>query len=302
MSADLQQSLSELQRLFDSGDKDSTTKLITQLKVGVWERKLIVQIKLAQSGLYFAPPEGNPQDLLAARASQQRGNLTPGSILEIATFHSLRRGNLAAFAQYNAALQPFYVNLAKTLPASPNRPIIIGLELLAMLSEGKYSQFHMTLEALDVSELGDVFVRWPVDLERWMMEGAYNKIYRARERVPREEYKILLDRLMGTIREQIALTIETSYPSLALQNAAQLLFFKSGETSQLVAFAKEVSWVCASDPSADGTSSPRHRHSPFPARPSRTLHWPRWQPTTRRASRWTLPAARASSGVCRCRR
>lgn len=110
-----------------------------------------------------------------------------------------------------------------------------------MLSEGKYSQFHMTLEALPVSDLGDVFVRWPVDLERWMMEGAYNKIYRARERVPREEYAVLLDRLMGTIREQIALTIETSYPSLPVANAAQLLFFKDGETSQLVQFANEVS-------------------------------------------------------------
>lgn len=157
----------------------------------------------------------------------------------------MRRGNLGAYAQYNAALQPFYVNLASVLPPSPNRPIIIGLQLLAMLSEGKYSQFHMTLEGLDVSELGDVFVRWPVDLERWMMEGAYNKIYRARERVPREEYTVLLDRLMGTIREQIALTIETSYPSLPLQNAAQLLFFKNGETSQLVQFATQVGLLCS---------------------------------------------------------
>ena len=33
MSADLQQSLAELQRLFDGGNKDEATKLITQLKV-----------------------------------------------------------------------------------------------------------------------------------------------------------------------------------------------------------------------------------------------------------------------------
>jgi 26S proteasome regulatory subunit N12 len=106
----------------------------------------------------------------------------------------------------------------------------------------------MTLEALDVSDLGDVFVRYPVDLERWMMEGAYNKVYRAREHVPRQEYTVLLDRLMGTIREQIALTIETSYPSLPLQNAAQLLFFKSGETTQLVKFATEVSYYAQNRP------------------------------------------------------
>lgn len=32
------------------------------------------------------------------------------------------------------------------------------------------------------------------------MEGAYNKVYRARERVPREEFGFLLERLMGTVR------------------------------------------------------------------------------------------------------
>ena len=37
------------------------------------------------------------------------------------------------------------------------------------------------------------------------MEGAYNKVYRARERVPREEYAFLLERLMGTVRYVSAL-------------------------------------------------------------------------------------------------
>jgi 26S proteasome regulatory subunit N12 len=36
--------------------------------------------------------------------------------------------------------------------------------------------------------------------ERWLMEGAYNKVYRARERVPREEFGFLLEKLMGTVR------------------------------------------------------------------------------------------------------
>ncbi|TXT15701.1 hypothetical protein VHUM_00204 [Vanrija humicola] len=237
MSLDLQRSVADLQKRFDAGAKDDVAKQASQLKV-----------QLVRSGLYFAPPEADAKDLLAAR-----------TILEIATFNALRQSNLTAYTQYNAALQAFYVNLASVLPASPNRPIIIGLQLLAMLSEGKYSQFHMTLEALDVSELGDVFVRWPVDLERWMMEGAYNKIYRARERVPREEYAVLLDRLMGTIREQIALTIETSYPSLPLQNAAALLFFKSGETSQLVKFATERGWDL--EPSTQTFTFPK---SPIP--------------------------------------
>lgn len=32
------------------------------------------------------------------------------------------------------------------------------------------------------------------------MEGAYNKVYRARDRVPRPEFGFLLEKLMGTVR------------------------------------------------------------------------------------------------------
>lgn len=36
--------------------------------------------------------------------------------------------------------------------------------------------------------------------ERWLMEGAYNKVYHARERLPREEYEVLIVTLLTTVR------------------------------------------------------------------------------------------------------
>ncbi|ORY33767.1 SAC3/GANP/Nin1/mts3/eIF-3 p25 family-domain-containing protein [Naematelia encephala] len=223
MSSDLQQSLTELQQLFDKsgGSKAEVSQRLVKLK-----------LELAQSGLYFAPPSGNVQDLVATR-----------SILELGAFHSLRIGNLKAYRQYNSSLQPFYDNLSSILPPSPNRPITLGLHLLSLLSEGELTQFHTTLETLQVEQLNDAFVRLPVDLERWLMEGSYNRVYRARDRVPREEFGFLLERLMGTVRAQIAATIEASYPSLALESAATLLFYKSGENAALVSFAASRGWV-----------------------------------------------------------
>jgi hypothetical protein len=38
------------------------------------------------------------------------------------------------------------------------------------------------------------------DRERWTMEGQYNKVYRARDRVPRPEYTFLLERLVTQTR------------------------------------------------------------------------------------------------------
>ncbi|WWC61184.1 uncharacterized protein I303_103764 [Kwoniella dejecticola CBS 10117] len=222
MSVDLQQSLSELQQAFDApgGSRDDVSKRLAKLK-----------LELAQSGLYFAPPTANPQDLVAAR-----------SILEIGTFHSLRQGNLKSYAQYNSALQPFYDNLSSIIPESPNRPITLGLHLLSLLSQGLLTQFHTLLESLKIEQLSDVFVKLPVDLERWLMEGAYNKVYRAKDRVPREEFGFLLEKLMGTVRVQIATTIETSYKSLPLKSALSLLFFNSNEISKLTEFTSARQW------------------------------------------------------------
>jgi len=44
------------------------------------------------------------------------------------------------------------------------------------------------------------FIKHPVDLERWLMEGSYSKVWSARENAPAEEYKFFVDSLMGTIR------------------------------------------------------------------------------------------------------
>ena len=128
-----------------------------------------------------------------------------GGILEIGAFHSLRQENLKAYWQYNSQLQPFYNNLDSIIPASPNRPVTLGLHLLALLATGKLTEFHTLLETLDKKVLDDVFVRLPVDMERWLMEGSYAKMYRAKERVPREEFNYLLEQLWVIMRCVIAL-------------------------------------------------------------------------------------------------
>lgn len=91
-----------------------------------------------------------------------RSLISSGSILELAAFHSLRTHNLKAYTTYNASLQPFYS--FPDLSPSPNRPVILGLHLLALLSGGQLTDFHTVLERLQADELNDSFVKLPVDL------------------------------------------------------------------------------------------------------------------------------------------
>ncbi|ORX39816.1 SAC3/GANP/Nin1/mts3/eIF-3 p25 family-domain-containing protein [Kockovaella imperatae] len=220
MTAALQQELTQLHSLVD-GPPSSAPEISQRLAK--------LKVHFAQSGLLFASPDSDRHELALTR-----------SVLEIGAFHALRSGNIKSYLSYDSLLLPFYDNAQ--LDASPNRPIILGLRLLYWLSEGDLTAFHTMLETLDPEQLQDVFIKLAVDLERWLMEGSYNKVYRARDRVPRPEFGFLLERLMGQVRSQIAATVETSYTSLPLSNAATLLFYKSGETSQLVEFATQRGW------------------------------------------------------------
>jgi 26S proteasome regulatory subunit N12 len=61
-------------------------------------------------------------------------------------------------------------------------------------------QLSTSTNEQDKDILNDVYIRWPVDLERSLMEGSYTKAWRAKSRAPRKEYEVLAEGLMGTIR------------------------------------------------------------------------------------------------------
>ena len=75
-----------------------------------------------------------------------------------------------------------------------------GLYLLLLLTKGDYAGFHTVLEGLEVEKGGgtgagleeDKFIGYPVKLERWLMEGSYDRVWGATKRdgVPGEEFGV----------------------------------------------------------------------------------------------------------------
>lgn len=76
------------------------------------------------------------------------------------------------------------------------RSKITGLYLLLLLTKGDYAGFHTVLEGLEIEgSVGaeeDVYVQYPIKLERWLMEGSYDRVWAAtkREGVPSEEFGV----------------------------------------------------------------------------------------------------------------
>ena len=90
---------------------------------------------------------------------------------------------------------------SESLPPSKREYPIRGLNLIRLLTQNRIADFHTTLESLDADVIAEnPFISHPVNLERWLMEGSYSKVWNAREEAPAEEYKFFVDSLMGTIR------------------------------------------------------------------------------------------------------
>ena len=61
---------------------------------------------------------------------------------------------------------------------------------------------------LPCSELSNIYIKHPVSLEQYIMEGSYNKVLSLKGNVPAESYNYFFDILLNTVREEIASCLE----------------------------------------------------------------------------------------------
>lgn len=226
---------------------------------------LLSKAKLALLKLNaLTPTPSTPQNLLPlARETYEQGAL-----------FAIRARNPDAFNRYVQQLQPFYeLPSAVLAPNLPERNKVTGLSLLLLLTQGRYAEFHSELESLANREggggdvEGDRYLGYPIRLERWLMEGSYDRVWKAMKssEVPCDEYsvfsevqfilpKLLQHVLEGTscanlsvqilknqIRSEIASSSERAYPSLPISSTKSLLFLDS--EGDVVSFAHSRGWI-----------------------------------------------------------
>ncbi|KAL2000919.1 hypothetical protein VTN02DRAFT_2456 [Thermoascus thermophilus] len=235
MSSELRSLVSELRTTLDRHQLDSAVNLLSRAK-----RTLLQQNALIPT------PSTPPQLLSLAR-----------EVLELGALTSIRREDAPSFTRYYQQLQSFY-DAERHIEATTGgvdlstsqRSKITGLYLLLLLSVGQNTDFHTVLEGLVVeaslkgaSVEDDPYIKYPVELERSLMEGSYDKVWRETksERVPSEEFGLFSNVLVGTIRREIADCSEKAYPSLPISNAKNLLFLDS--EGAVIEFAQERGWI-----------------------------------------------------------
>ena len=175
-SSSLPDLLSSLQKSLSHQDNDRALQQLSQAK-----RALLMNNALIPSASL------SPSTLETAR-----------SILEIGALVSIRTQDSDSFVRYYSQLQPFYD--FPSAPPSSQRSKVTGLYLMLLLSQGDYAGFHTVLEGLVEQSRGnrleeDAFINYPVELERSLMEGSYDKVWRSTkaEVVPSEEFGLFTE-------------------------------------------------------------------------------------------------------------
>ncbi|KAB8073703.1 subtilisin-like protein [Aspergillus leporis] len=232
--ADLRSLVSELHNAVNRKQFDAANDLLSRAK-----RTLLLQNALI-------PTSSTPPELIALARE----------VLELGALSSIRQTDAPSFTRYYQQLQPFYdlerdiANAGKVDFKTSQRSKITGLYLLLLLSMGDSTSFHTVLEGLveEASLKGksvedDAYIKYPVELERNLMEGSYDKVWRETksERVPSEDFGLFSNVLVGTIRSEIADCSEKAYPSLPISNAKNLLFLES--EGAVIEFAEQRGWV-----------------------------------------------------------
>jgi len=197
-------------------------------KVGM----MLAELKLSLTCLSFLPGAGESasvQELTVARDT-----------LEIGAQYSVAVGDIPAFERYLAQLQSYYHDLSGGgLAESPFMHQLLGLNLLCLLSQNRVAEFHTELERLNPKDVqNNVYIRHPVSLEQYIMEGSYNKVLLAKGNVPAESYTFFIDILMDTVRDEIASCMEAAYQDIRVADAARMLSISEKELGEYAAKRK----------------------------------------------------------------
>ncbi|XP_018614316.2 26S proteasome non-ATPase regulatory subunit 8-like [Scleropages formosus] len=195
---------------------------------------ILSKLKVSLLELNFLPTSGTKltkQQLILAR-----------DVLEIGALWSILKKDIPSFERYMSQLKCYYFDYKDELPESAYMHQLLGLNLLFLLSQNRVSEFHTELERLSARDIQtNVYIRHPVSLEQYLMEGSYNKVFLAKGNIPAQSYTFFIDILLDTIRDEIAGCIEKAYEQIQFNAATRVLFFSSSK--KMTEYAKKRGWI-----------------------------------------------------------
>ena len=132
-------------------------------------------------------------------------------------------------------LKSYYDEFENIIGKSQRKNTILGLYLLYLLSYNKISQYHTEIELIPQEDIdNNIYIKVPVSLETYFVQGSYQKILQQKQNVPHLAYYFFIEKFEDAIRYEIARSAERSYDSLKLRDMQKMFMIET--EAQLQAF------------------------------------------------------------------
>ena len=142
-----------------------------------------------------------------------------GEVYEYATFLSVEKKDIEEFERNICILRSFYDEFDSLIGKSQRKNAILGLYLLYLLAYNKISQYHTEIELIPQEDIeSNIYIKVPVSLETYFVQGSYQKILQQQHNVPQVAYNFFIEKFVDAIRYEIARSAERSYESLRLRD------------------------------------------------------------------------------------
>ena len=235
--ASAQNSFKEFKKAFEQATAASSSSSSKDESSFQTAFNLLENLKVALTHLSALPP------LFEQTKSKKEELLLARELLEMSVILCARADDEMSFERNFAQLKSYYEDGREDLPPSQNEPICWGLNLLRLLMQNRIGSFHAELELTSSELLANACVKYSIELEQRLMDGAYNKIVEesVNGEIPDESFKPFANRMSKTARDEIVNCIEKSASEITLNNLARLLILDH-DKNEAMKYAMERGW------------------------------------------------------------
>lgn len=162
-------------------------------------------------------------------------------ILEHGVLLAARMKDLDALERHYHLLTTYYDDLQDpAIPESSIKFLILGLNLLRLLVMSRIAEFHSQLEKIPRANHRNTYILFAVQMERYLMEGSFNKLLHARAQAPSNDFVSVVEMLEGTVRHEVGKCIPAAYTSISRKDATSVMMAKSED--ELKGYAERQQW------------------------------------------------------------
>ena len=235
--ASAQNSFKEFKKAFEQATASSSSSSSKDESSFQTAFNLLENLKVALTHLTALPP------LFEQTKSKKEELLLARELLEMSVILCARADDEMSFERNFAQLKSYYEDVREDLPTSQNESICWGLNLLRLLMQNRIGSFHAELELTSSELLANACVKYSIELEQRLMDGAYNKIVEesVNGEIPDESFKPFANRMSKTARDEIVNCIEKSASEITLNNLARLLILDH-DKNEAMKYAMERGW------------------------------------------------------------